>query len=415
MKKVITAVVMACVLATVSSSKGSGTVSAFTGVDANMPWNQFVEQMDRSASSKAAFVANLELAALGTAPTVESLAFLTTPNATTFAAMMGVDANAPSEAALGVLLSPGTLNLTADKTLTVPKTMTFTSTDDTTVATFFAGADTVVGLAATQELTNKTLTAPVIKTGLTASGSAANTFAGSTGTFITSTGANTLNGAVSINAATTPSLTLATGKTNTGFIDILGKTSGGLRLTVADASAYLVTTTMAAQTSGTAALTIPDFAGVADEFTFKTKSQTMANKTLTSPVIATGLTASGSAANTFAASTGAFITSTGTTTISGALASTSDTWSGAGAVPIITLVTKLTCGAGPDAMTLANGVDGQIKVIVLDVDGGSAVLTPATKTGFSTFTFTNAGDAVTLVYVTTRGWMIIGSHGGTIG
>jgi hypothetical protein len=41
----------------------------------------------------------------------------------------------------------------------------------------------------TQELTNKTLTAGVIKTGLTASGSASNDFSGSTGTFKTSTGA----------------------------------------------------------------------------------------------------------------------------------------------------------------------------------------------------------------------------------
>ena len=415
MKKVISAVIGLALLATVSSSKGSGTVSAFTGVDANMPWNQFVEQMDRSASSKAAFVANLELAALGTAPTVASLAFLTTPNADTFATMMGADSHAPVVAGLGVLMSPGTIEITAAKTITFPKSMTLTSTDDTTSATFFAGADTVVGLAATQELTNKTLTAPVIKTGLTASGSAANTFAGSTGTFITSTGANTLNGAVSINAATTPSLTLATGKTNTGFIDILGKTSGGLRLTVADASAYLVTETLAAQTTGTAALTIPDFGGVADEYTFKTKSQTMANKTLTSPVIATGLTASGSASNDFSSSTGTFKTSSGLTTIGGGVVESTAALSGAGACSVTTTVTTLTTTGVGDALSLANGTNGQIKIIVHDVDGGSAVLTPTTKTGFSTITFTNVGESATLIYVTTRGWIILALNGAVAG
>lgn len=57
-----------------------------------------------------------------------------------------------------------------------------------------------VTLNGVQTLTNKTLTAPVIGGGLTASGSAANTFAGSTGTFITSTGANTLSGDVSLAA-----------------------------------------------------------------------------------------------------------------------------------------------------------------------------------------------------------------------
>lgn len=45
-----------------------------------------------------------------------------------------------------------------------------------------------------------TFTAPVIAGGLTASGSAANTFAGSTGTFVTSTGANTLSGTTTVAA-----------------------------------------------------------------------------------------------------------------------------------------------------------------------------------------------------------------------
>uniref|UniRef100_A0A6M3IPM5 Putative structural protein n=1 Tax=viral metagenome TaxID=1070528 RepID=A0A6M3IPM5_9ZZZZ len=57
----------------------------------------------------------------------------------------------------------------------------------------------------------------------------------------------------------------------------------------------LVNISLTSQTEGATTLTIPDFASVVDEFTFKTKSQTMANKTLTSPTIngtiaTTGLT-----------------------------------------------------------------------------------------------------------------------------
>ena len=88
--------------------------------------------------------------------------------------------------------------------------------------------------------------------------------------------------------------------------------------------------------------------------------------------------------------------------------------SGAGAVNLTTLTTALTTTAGSQALTLANGVDGQIKTIVHDVDGGSAILTPTTKTGFSTMTLTNVGDTITLQYFTTRGWMIIGNRAGTV-
>lgn len=58
----------------------------------------------------------------------------------------------------------------------------------------------------------------------------------------------------------------------------------------------LVTIALTSQTVNPTTLTIPDFASVSDEFTFKTKSQTMANKTLTSPTLTTpalGTVASG--------------------------------------------------------------------------------------------------------------------------
>lgn len=138
-----------------------------------------------------------------------------------------------------------------------------------------------------------------------------------------------------------------------------------------------------------------------------------AGSTFTAPLITGGLTASGSASNDFSGSTGTFKTSSGTTIITGALDYVTSALSGAGAVNVTTTTTKLTTTGGSQALTLANGADGQIKTIIHDVDGGSAILTPTTKTGFSTLTFTNAGDTATLQYVTTRGWVILALNGTT--
>lgn len=87
--------------------------------------------------------------------------------------------------------------------------------------------------------------------------------------------------------------------------------------------------------------------------------------------------------------------------------------SGAGAVNITDAFTSLTTTGNNQALTLANGSVGEVKVIVHTVDGGSAILTPTTKIGFTTITFTAVGDAATLIY-TSAGWAVIGSKGVTI-
>ena len=87
--------------------------------------------------------------------------------------------------------------------------------------------------------------------------------------------------------------------------------------------------------------------------------------------------------------------------------------SGAGAVDITNTMTSLTTTGSAQALTLADGTAGQIKIITHTVDGGSAVLTPTTKIGFSTITFTAVGDSVTLAY-TAAGWAVVGSKGVTI-
>ena len=86
------------------------------------------------------------------------------------------------------------------------------------------------------------------------------------------------------------------------------------------------------------------------------------------------------------------------------------TLSGAGAVDVTNTLTSLTTTGAAQALTLANGTVGQVKIIVHAVDGGSAVLTPTTKIGFSTITFTGVGESASLVY-TSAGWAITALNG----
>jgi hypothetical protein len=107
------------------------------------------------------------------------------------------------------------------------------------------------------------------------------------------------------------------------------------------------------------------------------------------------------------------VTGNVTGNITGDVIATNQALSGAGAVNVTDMLTSLTTTGASQALTLANGTVGQMKVIVHVVDGGSAVLTPTTKIGFSTITFTSVGDAVDMIY-TSAGWAVIGSRGVTI-
>ncbi len=125
-----------------------------------------------------------------------------------------------------------------------------------------------------------------VNAGITASGATSNDFSGGSGTFKTSTGANQLSGAVTVTDATTPSITLAAGSTNTGFLLINGKTSGSLKIITTDATGNAIVITTTAQTVGGTTLTIPNFANVSDTFAFITLAQTLTNKTLSGVTIA---------------------------------------------------------------------------------------------------------------------------------
>ena len=89
------------------------------------------------------------------------------------------------------------------------------------------------------------------------------------------------------------------------------------------------------------------------------------------------------------------------------------TLSGAGAIDLVTGVTEVTTTAA-DALTLANGTVGQIKIIVMKADGGDGTITPVTFAGGSTITMNDVGDSVMLTYATTIGWVLIANNGCTI-
>jgi hypothetical protein len=77
------------------------------------------------------------------------------------------------------------------------------------------------------------------------------------------------------------------------------------------------------------------------------------------------------------------------------------------AISITTALTLLET-TGSVATTLANGtVQGQIKIIVHDTDGGASVCTPQTRLGYADLNFVDDGDTAMLMW-TGAAWAIIG-------
>jgi hypothetical protein len=114
--------------------------------------------------------------------------------------------------------------------------------------------------------------------------------------------------------------------------------------------------------------------------------------------------------NGFIGSVTGNITGNITGNVTGDIFATNQALSGAGAVNVTDMLTSLTTTGAAQALTLANGTLGQIKVVTHVVDGGSAVLTPTTKIGFTTITFTGVGESAMLVY-TAAGWAIVALNG----
>jgi len=96
------------------------------------------------------------------------------------------------------------------------------------------------------------------------------------------------------------------------------------------------------------------------------------------------------------------VTST-TTTISG-LVNNVQSITGPGAISLTETVTFITT-TGTDAYTLADGTNGQVKIIQMVGDGGTGTVTPDNLVGWTSISFNDIHDNVTLLY-TPNGWAI---------
>jgi hypothetical protein len=82
------------------------------------------------------------------------------------------------------------------------------------------------------------------------------------------------------------------------------------------------------------------------------------------------------------------------------------TLNGAGAVNLTTYTTLLVT-TGANALTLANGREGQRKRIVMKTDGGTGTLTPTNLYNGATLTFDDVGDSADLIF-TDGQWVFMG-------
>lgn len=94
------------------------------------------------------------------------------------------------------------------------------------------------------------------------------------------------------------------------------------------------------------------------------------------------------------------------------------TTTGAGVVAVTGRVHAITTDGVGNAMTLADGVNGQRLTIIYVAESAgadTAILTPTTLAGSPTIiTFNALGDAVELIYYSTGGWYVVGVNGAIV-
>ena len=222
-------------------------------------------------------------------------------------------------------------------------------------------SDTICGIAATQNLTNKTLTTPTIADFTNANHDHSTTAKG---------------GAISTNV---------TGTTNSTFSVNLGAATPQLDITAAGSTGDFTMTLQVPTIAAARTVTLP---AVTCTLASIAGTETLTNKTLTAPAltlptITDGLHASGSVSNDFSTSTGTFKTSTGAVTIgSGAIGLTGD----------VTVATNknVVFTAGTGYLQINGATSGAIKFL-------------PTATGTGTTTIVNvssAGATITLPSIT---------------
>jgi len=79
----------------------------------------------------------------------------------------------------------------------------------------------------------------------------------------------------------------------------------------------------------------------------------------------------------------------------------------------LTNITSTGATIGSNSLTLANGVQGQIKIITLIVDGGNVDVTPANFLNGTKWTMEDAGDSMTVIF-NGANWQVLANNGCTV-
>jgi hypothetical protein len=89
------------------------------------------------------------------------------------------------------------------------------------------------------------------------------------------------------------------------------------------------------------------------------------------------------------------------------LGGTPQTLSSGGAISITSSVTRITSPDASGTLTIVDGVDGQIKTIIMQSNSANHTLSITSNIGHSSIVFNGAGDTATLMFQGTL-WYFIG-------
>ena len=93
------------------------------------------------------------------------------------------------------------------------------------------------------------------------------------------------------------------------------------------------------------------------------------------------------------------------------------TLTGSGSTEVINLtdtVTLLVTTGSNQNFSLADGVEGQLKIISMKTDGGDGIVTPANFVNGTNITFNDVEDTITMLYQST-GWVLLARQNAVVG